>query len=314
MLLCTLFLVASSTVLDQISGHLTIDLDSYCRDTLLVMADNYLLCTHVATNSTEIFANNRHGFEFHQLIRHSARPNQLKKGRDDSNIYLLCSDGLRKIQQQEDGQFQEHPLIDLQSYHSDFFVTQDERLVGVGRHGQIELFAKSGDGYQQQQLISFSGNLYGLKLSADEREMVSCAAELKIYRHDGVEFELSQTLDIGFGCFEVNFMGGLLEVHGFSPWMEFFEFDGSQYVPRLTLETDESMIPEISVLADGQRFLLGGQTQKILAYDFQNETYSLTEEYDAGVDIYELYVPENQHYFLIATNAPRTLEILFRCP
>ena len=74
------------------------------------------------------------------------------------------------------------------------------------------------------------------------------------------------------------------------------------------------MIAEISTLADGQRFLYGSSAQKISAYDFQNETYSLMEEYDVGVDIYELYVPENQYYFIIATNRLQTLEILFRCP
>ena len=79
--------------------------------------------------------------------------------------------------------------------------------------------------------------MYGIELSADEKEIISCSRYLKIYRHNGEGFVLNQTIDIGFGCFEVNFMGELFEAHGFSHEIKFFEFNGTQYVPKLTLET-----------------------------------------------------------------------------
>ena len=89
-------------------------------------------------------------------------------------------------------------------------------------------------------------------LSADRQELVSCSDVLNVYRHNGTQYALNQSMSLGFNCFEVNFMDNLLEVHGFSSQIRFYEFNGSGYIPKFTIPTNESKIEEFSIFEGGR--------------------------------------------------------------
>ena len=117
---------------------------------------------------------------------------------------------------------------------------------------QVGIFRKNGSAYDPVQTISEGFDPICLALSADRQELVYCRESLRVYRHNGNRYVLDQTITLGFICSEVNFMDGLLEVHGFSPRLHFYELDGSGYVPKLTLSTNESWILELSIFDGGK--------------------------------------------------------------
>ena len=73
-------------------------------------------------------------------------------------------------------------------------------------------------------------------------------------------------------------MSNLLEVHGFSPEMHFYEFNGTLYVPKFTIATGESQILEINIFNNGSKFTIGGDSQKISTYAFSDGTFRLLEQ------------------------------------
>lgn len=120
-----LILGANNSVFDQINGHLIINLTTYCYDILLTPDGGYLLCTLTSSNGIKIYRNNGYSFEAHQDIQLSSRPNQIRLGENDENIYLLCIDGLKRLEQNSQRLFQLHVLLSFNLYFSDFFITND---------------------------------------------------------------------------------------------------------------------------------------------------------------------------------------------
>ena len=65
--------------------------------------------------------------------------------------------------------------------------------------------------------------------------------------------------------------------------MHFFEFNGSAYVFKFLIETNDSKIEEISILDSQTKFMFAGSSQKISAYTFTNGSFSLSEQLETGL-------------------------------
>ena len=66
---------------------------------------------------------------------------------------------------------------------------------------QIGIFKKDGSTYSLNQTILEGNDIMGVAVSPDEQELVSCEDTLKVYRHNGAQFVLSQTISLGLVCF-----------------------------------------------------------------------------------------------------------------
>ena len=95
--------------------------------------------------------------------------------------------------------------------------------------------------------------------------------------------------------------------------MHFYEFNGSLYIPKFTIATNESVISEINIFSNGSKFIIGGSSKKISTYTFSHGAFGLLEQFQTGVSFYEIFVDPQEFYFLLATTTP-TIEVLFRCP
>ena len=116
------------------------------------------------------------------------------------------------IEQTANGTFEHHEVLLLPSPSSGFLIGGDEELVVVAFPLEIRIFKKDAQTHNLVQTLAYSALL--LALSPDGQELFSCSNTLRVHRHNGTQFVLTQTINLSFTCFEVNFMSGLLEVHG----------------------------------------------------------------------------------------------------
>ena len=213
----------------------------------------------------------------------------------NNKIYASCFTGqssLRVIEQAANGTFESSTLLLLPSFCPMFLVTEDEELIVTAMGTSIAIFKKGASNYTLEQTLGGSA-IKGLALSADQLELVSCLWTLQVHRHNGTQFVLNQTIDLGFQCFEVNFLSNLLEVHGFSSQLRFYEFNGSAYVPKFTLTTDEFKILELNIFENGTKFTFGSDSQKISTYTFDDGSFQLSEQLETGVAIYKMFIDPN---------------------
>ena len=165
--------------------------------------------------------------------------------------YTLAQSSLKTIEKNADGTFEQRVVLVLTSYSLFFLITEDEELIIAAIPTQIDIFNKDSQGYGLIQTLAQGNPVKGLALSADGQELISCNNVLNVYRHNGVEFILSHTIALGFNCFEVNFLNGLLEVHGSSSQLHFYELNGDAYVPKFTIPTNETYIQELNIFEGG---------------------------------------------------------------
>ena len=163
-----LLITANDNVFNKINGHLIINLTTYCYDILLNKDGSFLFCTLTSSNGIKIFRNNGLEFETHQSIQLSSRPNQIKGGENDEKIYLLCIDGLKRLEKNDQGLFELHILLSFNLYYSDFFITYDESMIGLAKPGLIEIFKWNGTTYLLNQNFT-KINSYQIRLSSDEK-------------------------------------------------------------------------------------------------------------------------------------------------
>ena len=211
----------------------------------------------------------------------------------NSKIYVLFQTSqfsLSAVEQAANGTFEERVVLLLPAAGRYFLIVGDEELIVVGMYMQIGIFKKNGTTLSLHQTLMEGNDIRGLALSGDQQELVSCHHGLNFYRQNGSQFELRQTISLAFECFEVNFLGDLVEVHGFSPEIRFYEFNGSAYVPEFTIQTDESHILELNILDNGSKFIFGGESEKVSIYALTNDSFSLLEQLQAGVPLFQIFV------------------------
>ena len=138
---------------------------------------------------------------------------------------------------------------------------------------QVGIFKKNGSAYDPIQTISEGFDPRGLALSADKQELAYCRESLKVYRYNGSQFVLNQTIALEFRCTEVNFMNRLLEVHGMSSEISFYGLNGSGYEPKFAISTNESQIMELSIFDDGKSFTFGGDSESLSTYTWTNASF-----------------------------------------
>ena len=234
LLLSTLILTQST--LASIRGNRTITLTSMCDDIILTNDQEFLLCTHSFTINLEIFKNNGFGFESHQLLQFDSVPGQLTMA-PNSKIYVLCQNDLKVIKQEANGTFTQSILLALSTAFSFFLISKDEEMLILGSSSVVEIWRKNPTDYTLHQTLPHGIGSNGLALSADEKEILICSSFLIIYKHNGANFVLSQNILLGFFGGYVNYINGLVEVHGSSSQLKFYEFDGTEYVYKFDIQT-----------------------------------------------------------------------------
>ena len=261
--------------------------------------------------SLEIFQNNGSGFEFYQLLAFAATPNQLTVT-NLSKVLVLCSDGFNIIEQDSDGVFASSMLLSLSSDFQCFLISRDEGTLIFGMGTKVEIFVKNGTGYTLDQTIAEGVLGDGLALSADEKELLFCSFSLAIYQHNGTKFLFKQSIQLGFLCLFTCFIGSLIELHGFDPSLRFYEFNGSEYVPKFNIMTNDTFLNEIGILGEEQKIMVGGDSKKASIFALNSNSSELVEQLDVGETIMEVFVDPNSLYFILATT--HEIELLFRCP
>ena len=106
------------------------------------------------------------------------------------------------------------------------------------RKARAKIFMKNGADYKLGQTLPDGIISNGLALSPDEKELALCSSTLVIYRHNGVNFERSQGIPLSFSCSYVYYVNNFVEVHGDSSLLEFYKFEGTQYVHAFNIQTD----------------------------------------------------------------------------
>ena len=195
----------------------------------------------------------------------------------NSNIYVLCLDGLKVIEQEANGTFTESTLLPLSTGFQYFVISKDERMLIFGSSFSVQIFLKNGANYLLDQTVPKGIDLKGLALSADEKELLLCSSSLSIYKHNGASFVFSQSIVLGSSYDYVNFINDLVEVHGSSSQLKFYEFNGTEYVPTFNIQTTSTFLNGISILEDGHEIMVAGDSQNIFSYRFANYTFEPSE-------------------------------------
>ena len=226
---------------------------------------------------------------------------------------MSSSLGFSLVESDANATFAEELVCPISGYSHSFKLSDDGGLLIWGMNLKMHIFRKNGSNCLLEQTFTRPGNTISVDLSADEKEIVSCHNDLHFFRHDGAQFVFSQNISLGFNCQGVNFIDNMVLVHGTSTEVRFYEFNGSEYVPKFTLPTNDSSIKKISIAEDESQIMFGGDSQNVSAYTLNSGIFQLSEQLETSVPIQELFVDLAQLYFVPSTSQP-ALKVFFRCP
>ena len=156
-----------------------------------------------------------------------------------------------------------------------FLITEDEGTIILALDNNIKIHKKNINTYPLNQVLPQAGSINGLALSDDGKELLACSTILNVYRHDGSLFALKQSVTLGFSCWSVHYIGAFIMVFGMSPQILLYEFNGTAYVPNLTINTVEAGIYQLDIYENGNKFMFGGYSQRISIYALKEGSYKL---------------------------------------
>ena len=213
-------------------GHLSMPVTSVCEDLLMAQEGKMFFCSKFTGSFLDTYINTGSGFEFHQRIQLIGVSLDMKiRGQD--RLYLSFDYSIR-IYENINNAYQETYSLPFLSPIYNIDVSEDEEILVTGHtDGKVEVYQKSGSTFTlHQTLTDASNSILPVDLSANRQKLATFEENtnlVRIYESSSGMFILKQTLSIPFQAFEIFLEESIMEVHGHSPLMLFYELTSGTF-------------------------------------------------------------------------------------
>ena len=96
---------------------------------------------------------------------------------------------------------------------------------------------------------------------------------------------LRQTITVSFQPQQIRFVHGLIQINGVGSEILFLEYNGSEYVVNQSIIGSDARIKSVSYFQGDEKFVFGGNQEKITFFKRDNGMFVLEEYIDIQREI-----------------------------
>ena len=246
----------------------------------------------------QTFTNTGHGFEPSETIS-TPRNNGFLALPAEKDRFFHAASNYVYVFQRTDGRYQ-----NVEQINTDSHIARIQFLNGllVTAHGNGRLrFYQTSDYHLERTLIAGSSGINGFSETEDGSLLAAGGIDMhvRVFQFDGSTYSQVQQIYAGFRVRVVKLSRERLIFTGQTNKVWIYESNGTQYLPSQCIQTNESIIYDMSISQGMSRFVFGGDSNTLSIYELANGIYELRHQQPIATEVLEVIVDPDELYLMV---------------